>query len=379
MATPAAGSPGNNKAFLDGTVVTLPVLVDATHNQIEWNEVEYKIDQYASAKQGAALSYPVTIDSTHNQFEFNEQEYVIAAGVFPARLGSAALCRAINASIQVGDSSRFDTVAVATPGVGGTILFTSVAKTSVLAFGTGASNDCVTRLGLADLDAFAAVPYPHLSLFVNALNAALDVSTGVIRLDTVVKASKSPFTLGAIRFTAVAAGANTQAIGTGASNDIVASIGFTDTQALAGGASAIVTGVSLASTLTTDQTPPTAAAIAGNARPLVWLAVPTLQASWATKTGYQAAQYSKSPEGLVRLRGVIDTGTKAAGTLITTLPAGFRPLAKTVFSTTGEVAATSNNAGELVVDTDGTVKVGATDLTASSFITLAGIVFDAVS
>lgn len=267
MATPTVGSPGDNKAFIDGTAVTLPVVVDSTHNQIE----------------------------------YNEQEYVVASATY---VYLDKLIAALNASIQVGDASR---------------------------------------------------------------------------LDTTLVVSASPYTLGALRFTAKAAGANTNTVGTGASNDLLARLGIGDATALASGATAISTGVSFASTLTTDQTPPTAAAIAGNAKPLVWAAVPTLQASWATKTGYQAAQYSKSPEGLVRLRGVIDTGTKAAGTLITTLPAGYRPIAKTVFSTTGEVAATSNNAGELVIDTDGTVKVGATDLTASSFITLAGIVFDAVS
>lgn len=109
---------------------------------------------------------------------------------------------------------------------------------------------------------------------------------------------------------------------------------------------------------------------------VAFTAVPTLQNSWANKAGYQAAQYSVSVTGVVRLRGVIDSGTKTAGTLITTLPAGARPAAKTVVPVTAVVDATSNNAGTLVIDTDGTVKVGGTTLTASSYISLEGITFE---
>lgn len=110
-----------------------------------------------------------------------------------------------------------------------------------------------------------------------------------------------------------------------------------------------------------------------------WTAVPTLQNSWANKAGFQAAQFNKDARGVVSLRGVIDTGTKTAGTLITTLAAGFRPVTKQAFTVTAEVAATSNNAGELIIDTDGTVKVGETTLTASSYISLNGISFDTVA
>jgi len=268
MATPTVGSPGDNKAFADGAVVTLPV----------------------------------TIDATHCDFKFDSVDYTIPTGV-----------------------------------------------------------------------------YTHLDLLIAAINAAVDVSTGLVAITTVVRASASPFTLGAIRFTAAAAGVNTLALDTGTSNDILATLGVTGPLALAHGAAPISTGRSFASTLTSDQTPPTAAAIAGNVAPLVWAAVPTLQASWATKTGYQAAQYSKGDSGIVRLRGVIDSGTKTAGTLITTLPAGYRPHAKQTFVVEAEVAATSNNAGQVVIDTDGTVKVGGTDLTASSYITLSGISFDTES
>lgn len=109
---------------------------------------------------------------------------------------------------------------------------------------------------------------------------------------------------------------------------------------------------------------------------VAWTAVPTLQNSWANKSGYAAMQYKVSAGGTVTLRGVIDTGTKAAGTLITTLPVGARPPAKTVVNVTVTVDATSNSAGTVVIDTDGTVKVGGTALTASSYISFEGVEFD---
>lgn len=268
MATPTVGSPGDNKAFADGAAVVLPVVIDATHCD----------------------------------FQFNSVDYTIPTGT-----------------------------------------------------------------------------YPYLDLLIAAINAAVDVSTGLVAITTVLRASKSPFTLGAIRFTAAAAGVNVETLTTGSSNDILATLGVTSPLALAHGATPISTGVSFDSTLTTNQTPPTAALVAGNAAPLVWTAVPTLQASWATKSGYQSAQYTKSADGTVKLRGVIDSGTKTAGTLITTLPAGFRPVSKQVFSVIDEVAATSNNAGEIIIGTDGTVKVGETALVASSYISFDEITFDAAS
>lgn len=373
MATPAAGSPGDNKAFIDGTAIAVPFVVDATHNDFKFNSNDYVIAQYGAAIQGTAVTLPVTIDASHNEFGYNSQQYIIATGVYK-RLSD--LAHAVNASIQVGDSSRFDAAIVATAKNKG-LLFTSIATTNLNTFTTGSSNDCLTKLGLANSNALAAVGYPSHSLLVAALNAAL--LSGTTRLDTVLVASKSPFTNGAIRFTAKAAGVNTQTLATGTTNSALAALGFSNGAALAGGAAAISTGRTFDTTLTANQTPATAVKVAGNADPLVWAAVPTLQASWANKTGYQAAQFSKDKFGLVRLRGVIDTGTKTAGTTIFTLAAGNRPQAKCVFQVSPEVDATSNNSGEVVIDTDGTVKVGGTALTASSYISLAGIVFDTLS
>ncbi len=108
---------------------------------------------------------------------------------------------------------------------------------------------------------------------------------------------------------------------------------------------------------------------------IVWTAVPTLQNSWANVAGYQTAQYSRNAEGRVFLRGVIDTGTKSATTLITTLPVGCRPAAKETFAVVSDVAAGVGTT--LVIDTDGTVRVGTVALTASSQVGLNAIAFDA--
>lgn len=138
--------------------------------------------------------------------------------------------------------------------------------------------------------------------------------------------------------------------------------------ALAGDASGTATAVSVDKIKGTSEVARTA-----------WTAVPTLQNSWANKATYAAAKYSIDNLGLVHLRGVIDSGTKTAGTLITTLPAGARPLVKEVFVVTHTVAATTDGAGTLIIDIDGTVKVGEVDLTASSYISLSGICFDTVA
>jgi hypothetical protein len=105
-----------------------------------------------------------------------------------------------------------------------------------------------------------------------------------------------------------------------------------------------------------------------------WTAVPTLQNSWADVTGYQAAEYRVYANGEVQLRGVIDSGTKTAGTLITTLPAGARPAAKQTFTVASDVAAGA--VGTLVIDTDGTVVIGTVDFTAASQVSLSNVRFD---
>lgn len=374
MPTPAVDSPGNQKAFVDApSAPSFPVVIDATHNEFNFNSVAYLIDQYGSRKTGTAPSFPVTIDATHKTFNYNSVAYTLATGVYK---DISSLCKAVNAALN--GTTRFDSL-VLVSAVAGVLRFDSRAHVSLLVFNTGTTNSCTTLLGLVDGNAMAAVGYPDLVTLKNAVNAATLVSDGVTRLDAVVTATISPFVPTKLRFTKNAQGVDTTTFATGTSASCTTLLGLANGTALAAGATANSPGTSFDTTLTTNQTPPVKAAVAGNATPLIWVAVPTLQASWATKTGYQAAQYSKAPDGLVRLRGVIDSGTKTAGTLITTLPAGFRPIAKQSFVVEAEVAATSNNAGQVIIDTDGTVKVGETTLTASSYITLAGIRFDTVS
>lgn len=105
-----------------------------------------------------------------------------------------------------------------------------------------------------------------------------------------------------------------------------------------------------------------------------WTAVPTLQSSWANVASHQAAQYRVDALGVVHLRGVIDTGTKAATTLITTLPAGARPPAATILPIVSDVAA--GVASTLKVATTGAITVGTVALTTACQISLEGLSFD---
>jgi len=107
---------------------------------------------------------------------------------------------------------------------------------------------------------------------------------------------------------------------------------------------------------------------------VAWTAVPALQNSWANVAGFNAAQYSRTSDGKVRLRGQIDTGTKTAATLLFTLPVGFRPAAKETFAVFSDVAA--GVASAIVVDTDGTVKIGTVTLTAACSLSLTTVQFD---
>ncbi len=262
MSTPAAGSPGDNKAFLDGAAVTFPVVIDATHNQVEFNEQEYVIPEYLSARTSSALTLPVTITAASNdQFEFNELEYIIPAGVYD---NASKLATAINAATNDEDNvgATFESAVLVSAPDRHHLRFESVGA-SVLAFGTGAEHDALASIGLSDANALAAVGYPDIRTLCAALNASIQ-SGDSSRLDAVVKATPSPFTPNAIRLTRVVTGADTKTVGTGASNDAAARLGFTDAAALAGGATAINTGVTLDSGLTSDQVPDSAPPITGN-------------------------------------------------------------------------------------------------------------------
>ena len=264
MATPAAGSPGDNKAFVDGTVITFPVTVDTTHCNIEFNEVEYVIPFYAEAKT-VASSLPVTIDATHDQIEYNDLEYTIAHGVYATY---DALAKAIREAVADEDNvttALLGTVIDVSSSLEGITIYGKEGALRV--FGTGAENDALAALGITDTNPLIAIPYPDISTLCAGLNAALDLSTGLVRLDSVVKASPSPFTANAIRFTRAVEGVDTKTIGTGNANPITLStLGVTDALALASGATATVEAFNDVS-LTDNVTPPYAPAITGNGAP----------------------------------------------------------------------------------------------------------------
>lgn len=128
-----------------------------------------------------------------------------------------------------------------------------------------------------------------------------------------------------------------------------------------------------------DGTPPAGSTVSGDVLPdtVAWTAVPTLQNSWANVGGYQTAQYKQDAAGVVHLRGVINTGTKAAGTLLFTLPAGSVPAAKQSWPVASDVAAGVVSTVEIL--TTGAVNVGPNvALTAACQLTLNGIYFDTV-
>jgi hypothetical protein len=66
----------------------------------------------------------------------------------------------------------------------------------------------------------------------------------------------------------------------------------------------------------------------------------TLQNSWNTSGvgAFDAPAYKKQPDGTVRLRGVTVAGTKTDGTVIFTLPTGFRPARRKHIAVSSDVA-----------------------------------------
>jgi len=79
----------------------------------------------------------------------------------------------------------------------------------------------------------------------------------------------------------------------------------------------------------------------------------TLQNSWVFYGGiYATPQYTKSPDGLVSLKGLIKSGVVTAGTVIAQLPVGYRPLARVLFGTV------SNEVDSRVdIDTNGNIMI----------------------
>lgn len=85
----------------------------------------------------------------------------------------------------------------------------------------------------------------------------------------------------------------------------------------------------------------------------IWTALPT-QNGWGWYGySYQTPQYTKAADDIVTLRGLLRGGTATNGTVIATLPAGYRPSAVEIF----DVASTDGNWGRVDVFPNGDVVV----------------------
>ena len=95
---------------------------------------------------------------------------------------------------------------------------------------------------------------------------------------------------------------------------------------------------------------------------------PTLQSGWVNYgDGFAPVKYWKGPDNLVHIGGLIKNGVTADNTIIFTLPIGYRPGAKEIFTVT------QNNAiGRIDIDHKGNVLV---KLAGAGFTSLYGISF----
>lgn len=105
-----------------------------------------------------------------------------------------------------------------------------------------------------------------------------------------------------------------------------------------------------------------------------WTALPTYQNGWTDfGSGFQAGQYKKDSRGTVWIRGTIKAGTTTFGTLLWTMPAGYRPPALIGAIFLG-AKSTNDGIGRINVQTDGQVLMDSTPVVdASGFVTLQGI------
>ena len=98
----------------------------------------------------------------------------------------------------------------------------------------------------------------------------------------------------------------------------------------------------------------------------------TLQNGWATYGGiYSTPQYTKVSDGVVHLKGLIRSGTNTDGTVIATLPAGFRPSTR-LLSTVASAAGNSSHT-RLDVLPNGQLIIQASD--GNGWLSLDGISF----
>jgi hypothetical protein len=100
-----------------------------------------------------------------------------------------------------------------------------------------------------------------------------------------------------------------------------------------------------------------------------WADFPTLQNSWTQNTVH--GQVKKYANGLVQFRGSILSGTTSASTLLFTLAAGYRPGA----AVHENANVNNSNLCDLIIGTDGTVKLGTNPCTTAGYMALDGVNF----
>lgn len=82
-----------------------------------------------------------------------------------------------------------------------------------------------------------------------------------------------------------------------------------------------------------------------------------LQNGWVGYTGTETARFIKSVDGLVTIAGSIKNGTTTNGTLLFTLPEGFRPATAVRSPVYAYDIAGTTHMAELIIDVDGSVLV----------------------
>lgn len=90
--------------------------------------------------------------------------------------------------------------------------------------------------------------------------------------------------------------------------------------------------------------------------PLQWSDVVLLNNWVRFSSQFAPPQYTQTIDGFVLLRGVISTGTATAGTILFTLPAGFRPEYHVMLSTvsdTGSSRVDVETTGNVVIQSGG--------------------------
>lgn len=112
--------------------------------------------------------------------------------------------------------------------------------------------------------------------------------------------------------------------------------------------------------------------VSASATVQTWIA-PTLLNSWVNLDGTRTAGYYKDDLGIVRLKGVIKSGTTTDATNIFVLPAGYRPIINISLATQSSDG-TTRRATAIDILTNGSAQIYSA---ASTFLLLDGISFRA--